>query len=341
MKKTGLTIGKFAPLHKGHQYLIETALIEVDTLYILIYNTNVVSIPLQIRANWIRALYPTAQVIEGWDGPEGYSNERSFEIVQENYIIKMLNGVTITHFYSSEFYGEHVSKCLNALDRRIDQERRHIPISATSIRFDPFINRKFLESNIYKDLIIKVVFLGAMSTGKTTLTKALAQIHKTSFVEEYGREYWEKNQVNRRITYESFDHIVQKHIENVEISTINSNKYLFIDTNAISTYMYSLDYYGMASTFVKQAAISCSQYYDLNFLCNDDIDYEDTWDRSGEQKREVFHKKIIADLNVRNIHYIILNGNLEQRINKVNHVLLQFQKYSNFFGNVASMRKSN
>lgn len=27
-KKIGFTIGKFAPLHKGHQFLIETALLQ-------------------------------------------------------------------------------------------------------------------------------------------------------------------------------------------------------------------------------------------------------------------------------------------------------------------------
>ena len=29
-EKIGFTIGKFAPLHKGHQYLIETALKEME-----------------------------------------------------------------------------------------------------------------------------------------------------------------------------------------------------------------------------------------------------------------------------------------------------------------------
>jgi HTH-type transcriptional regulator, transcriptional repressor of NAD biosynthesis genes len=28
--KRGLTLGKFAPLHKGHQFVIETALRETD-----------------------------------------------------------------------------------------------------------------------------------------------------------------------------------------------------------------------------------------------------------------------------------------------------------------------
>lgn len=58
MKKTGLTLGKFAPLHKGHQYMIETALQEMDEVYVLIYDTPVIPIPLSIRAGWIREMYP-------------------------------------------------------------------------------------------------------------------------------------------------------------------------------------------------------------------------------------------------------------------------------------------
>ena len=45
MKKIGFTIGKFAPLHKGHQYLIETALKEMDKFYVIIYETEVIKIP--------------------------------------------------------------------------------------------------------------------------------------------------------------------------------------------------------------------------------------------------------------------------------------------------------
>ena len=35
-KKIGFTIGKFAPFHKGHQYLIETALKEMDKLIVIL-----------------------------------------------------------------------------------------------------------------------------------------------------------------------------------------------------------------------------------------------------------------------------------------------------------------
>ena len=52
--KIGFTIGKFAPLHKGHQYLIEKGLKEMDKFYVIIYETDVTKIPLETRANWIK-----------------------------------------------------------------------------------------------------------------------------------------------------------------------------------------------------------------------------------------------------------------------------------------------
>ena len=72
--KTGLVLGKFAPLHKGHQLLIETALEENDHVIVLIYHApDATSVPLPVRSQWIRDLYPTVQLIEAWDGPAGRS----------------------------------------------------------------------------------------------------------------------------------------------------------------------------------------------------------------------------------------------------------------------------
>ncbi len=68
--KTGLTLGKFAPLHKGHQLLIERALARTDHLIVMVYDApETTPVPLPVRASWIRALYPTVEVLEAWDGP--------------------------------------------------------------------------------------------------------------------------------------------------------------------------------------------------------------------------------------------------------------------------------
>lgn len=332
MKTLGLTLGKFAPLHKGHQFMIETALQEVDELIVVIYETDVTPIPLHIRAGWIRKLYPAVRVIEAWDGPDGYSNDREHEIREEQYILGLLDGEQVTHFYSSEFYGEHMSLALGAVDRRVDEARREVPISATMIRSDPYKYREFISDVVYRDLITKVVFVGAMSTGKSTITEALAARHGTTFASEYGRDYWTEHQVNRRIGLEAFEEIALGHIEREEQALLRANRYLFVDTNAITTYMFALDYHGRAPELLTRIALENAQRYDLFFLCDDDIPYDDTWDRSGDQKRHVFHKQIIADLKERRIPFITLRGSLEQRMRKVDEVLAGFKPYSNYFG---------
>jgi NadR type nicotinamide-nucleotide adenylyltransferase len=332
MKTLGLTLGKFAPLHKGHQLMIETALQEVDELIVVIYETTVSPIPLHIRANWIRKLYPQVRVIEAWDGPDGYSDDREHEIREEQYILGLLNGEQVTHFYSSEFYGEHMSLALGAVDRRGDEARELVPISATMVRSNPYKYREFVSDIVYRDLITKVVFVGAMSTGKSTITEELARRYGTTFAGEYGRDYWTEHQVDRRINLEAFDEIAVGHIEREEQALLAANRYLFVDTNAITTYMFALDYHGRAPELLTRIALENAQRYDLFFLCDDDIPYDDTWDRSGDQKRQIFHKQIIADLKERRIPYITLRGSLEERIHKVDEVLAKFEPYGNYFG---------
>ena len=52
----GFTIGKFAPLHKGHEELIEKGLKENDEFYILINDTKVTNVPIEVRAKWLEKM---------------------------------------------------------------------------------------------------------------------------------------------------------------------------------------------------------------------------------------------------------------------------------------------
>ena len=321
MKNHGLILGKFAPLHKGHQLMIETALQEMDEVTVLIYYTSLYHIPLSVRADWIRKLYPSVHVIEAPDGPEAVSDAPEIKRMHEEYILKKLNGIKITHFYSSEFYGEHVSKALHAIDRRVDSKRMQIPISGTEIRKNPFLCRNFISSSVYRDLITKCVFLGAPSTGKTTLCEALAKEFNTRWVPEYGREYWEKHQIGHRFPLEGFNEIVVEHQKREEEAFLQSDKFCFIDTNAMTTRLFALDYHGRSTELVDRLADTNAARYDIFFLCGDDIPYANTPDRSGDQKRHEFQQIIINDLQQREIAYIPLTGTLEERMNQVKKVL--------------------
>ena len=321
MRKVGLTLGKYAPFHKGHEYVINRMLDEMDEVIVLIYDTDVTSISLPVRAEWIRKLYPDVTVIEAWNGPKRCSDLREYERREEEYIKRLLDGKQISAFYSSEYYGEHMSKALDCLDRRIDPDRKVVPISGQKIRENPYKYREFISDVVYRDLIIKVVFMGAMSTGKSTIAEALAKRYDTTFASEYGRDYWEEHQVDRRLNLEAFDEIALGHIEREEIAFLNANKYCFVDTNAITTYMYAMDYHGKAPELLTRIAEENASRYDLFFLCEDDIPYDDTWDRSGDQKRHVFQEQIVEDLERRGIPYIPLKGTVEERMRKVAAVL--------------------
>lgn len=340
MKKVGLTLGKFAPLHKGHQFLIETALREMDEVIVVIYDTEVTPVPLPVRGGWIRRLYPQVTVIEAWDGPKGYSHERSYQEKEEQFILSLLNGRQVTHFYSSEFYGEHMSKALNAVDRRVDEARLAVPVSGTVVRENPYQWRKFVNPTVYWDLVVKAVFMGAMSTGKSTLTEALARRHHTAFASEYGRDYWTEHQVDRRISFEAFDEIAVGHQLREEQAVMEADRYLFVDTNAITTYTFSLDYHGTAPELLTRLALENPSRYDLFFLCDDDIPYDDTWDRSGDQKRQVFHRQVLADLERRRIPYVVLRGTVEERMEQVDRVLAEYRPYENYYGRKVYDRKA-
>lgn len=154
-KKVGFTIGKFAPLHKGHQFLIETALKEMDEVYVVIYDTDIINISVKQRAKWIKKLYPKVKIIYAYNSPKKYGLDKESVKIQMDYLSNLIKGIPVTHFYSSELYGEKVANYLNIENRLVDLERKNIPISATLIRNDYIKESKYIENFIYSDIIKK------------------------------------------------------------------------------------------------------------------------------------------------------------------------------------------
>jgi len=328
--RTGLTLGKYAPLHHGHQTVIETALDEMDHVMVIIYDCpDTTSIPLTVRAQWIRDLYPSVEVLEAWDGPVEVGNTPEICRRQERFVLDLLNGRKVSKFYSSEFYGDHMSRALKAGNRLVDTKRKRFPVSATQVRSNPFRYRRYLSPRVYRDLVTNIVFLGAPSTGKTTLARSLAEAHKTVWMPEHGRDYWERNQVDRRLSPEQLVELAEEHLEREGKLLFEADHYLFTDTNVLTTYVFALYYHNSIHPELANLAWKAQDRYDLVFVCDTDIPYDDTWDRSGDANRTVFQKMVLADLAWRKIPYYVLRGTLEERMETVNNVLENFEKYSN------------
>ena len=326
--RTGATLGKFAPLHRGHQLVIETALREMDRVVVLIYPAEETRVPLSVRANWIRKLYPQVEVIEAWEGPTetGYAPELMAQ--HDAYLQRVLANHGVTHFYSSEPYGEHVGLALGAEDRRVDPERSAVPVSGRAIRERPYEFRRFIDPVVYRDLVFRVALMGAPSTGKTTLSERLAREFGTVWMAEYGREYWELYHKDRRLTLEELVYIGEEHRRLEDEKALDADRFLFVDTEAIITRLFSIYYHGKAAERLEQLADEAATHYDLFLLCGDEIPYADTPDRSGEANRKLFQLWIRDELARRKIPYVEVHGSVEERLQRVSRVLALCEKYT-------------
>ena len=148
----GFTIGKFAPLHKGHELVIETALKEVDEMYVVIYDTDLINIDIEKRASWIKKLYPQVKIIYAFNSPKQYGLDKESVDIQMTYLSNLIKDIPVTKFYSSEPYGKKVAEYLKIENREVDIEKKIIPISANKIRSDYENNKKYLEEFVIKDL---------------------------------------------------------------------------------------------------------------------------------------------------------------------------------------------
>jgi HTH-type transcriptional regulator, transcriptional repressor of NAD biosynthesis genes len=318
----GLVLGKFAPLHAGHQLLIETALAQVDELVVLVYPApDVTWIPLERRADWIRALYPRARVVEGHRGPTSTGRAPAVMREQEDYILRTVPR-PITHFFSSEWYGEHVSRALGAVDVRVDPERRRVPVSGTLVRADPFVHRRLLPPVVYRDLVRKVAFLGAESTGKTTLAALVAEEHGTRALLEPGRAFWERHRdADGRLTPDQLVSLAHLHLEREDAELLEARGVLFVDTNALTTEAYAFRYHGHAHPELTRLARQAETRYDVTFVCGDEIPFVQDGTRLDESARGEMQRRLCDELDRRGVLWTRVEGPLALRTLRVGRVL--------------------
>ncbi len=150
--KIGFTIGKFAPLHKGHQYLIEKGIKEMDQFYVIVYETNVIDIPVEQRANWIKQLYPEVKILLAKNPPAQYGLDEESIKIQMDYLKNIIKDIPVTHFYNSEPYGKFVARDLHIEEVQVDRKREKYAISGTKIRKNVKENKAYVEEIVYEEI---------------------------------------------------------------------------------------------------------------------------------------------------------------------------------------------
>tara|TARA_B110000003_G_scaffold2652_2_gene2788 strand:- start:20425 stop:20937 length:513 start_codon:yes stop_codon:yes gene_type:complete len=130
----------------------------------------------------------------------------------------------------------------------------------------------------------KIVVIGPESTGKTTLTKALAKHFECDYIEEYAREFIDK--LDRPYQEEDILTIAQKQIE-LEESQKTNHPYLFLDTDLIVCKVWSQYKYGNCHPWILQQ-IKTREYHHY-LLCDIDLEWQaDTQRENPNNRKELF-----------------------------------------------------
>ena len=168
-------------------------------------------------------------------------------------------------------------------------------------------------------LTVRVCVVGAESTGKSTLVRALSNRHDTRGVGEYGREYTVAKKdagTNEHWTTADFVTIAREQQRLEDELAIGAGPLFFCDTDAMTTGLWHERYQGQADPEVD--AIGRSRIYDLFVLCDIDIPWERDEIRLGADTRTAMHRRFVDVLmNDRSEPWLVVSGSVEDRMRAV------------------------
>lgn len=307
--KRGLVIGKFMPLHKGHIALIEFAASQCDELIVSMSFTPNDPIPAKLRWSWLEKIFQYNPKIKPGLVEDNFDDE-SLELEARTkkwseFIRKKYPPVDIV--FSSEPYGSPFAKYLGATHVLFDQQRAKIPVSASLIRSKPFTYWDFIPEIVRPYFVKKICFYGAESTGKSSMAIRMAEVYKTLFVPEVAREML----ITNDFTLQEIIDIGIAHEKRIYELLPKANKFLFCDTDAITTEIYSQHYLGTTPEILFE--IERRTTYDHYFLMNIDVPWIADGLRDLGEHRESMFNLFKQELEKRQIAYTLVSGSWEER----------------------------
>lgn len=330
----GLVVGKFCPLHRGHQYLLDRAQSECERLVVISYTKpEFAGCGPERRERWLAALYPDAErlvlddarlaercallglppvVLPHNDAPD--DEQRGFVA----WLLREVMHAEVQAVFSSEAYGDGFAASLERAQGGrgvahvcVDAARAAVPVSGTALRADIHASRHRLDPVVYRDFVRRVAILGGESTGKSTLAALLAERLGTVHAAEYGRELWERKE--GRLVHENMLHIAQVQTAREEQLALEAHRVLVCDTTPLTTLLYAQAMFGRADAQLEALA---RRPYDEVLLCAPDAPFVQDGTRRDEAFRLWQHAWYLRELDARRIPYRLLSGSWETRLAK-------------------------
>lgn len=158
------------------------------------------------------------------------------------------------------------------------------------------------------------MIIGPESTGKSTLSAALAEQLKTVWVPEYARSYL--RQQDNKYTFADLLQIAEGQLKAEDEAATVADRYLVCDTDLYVIKVWSEHSYGTVDARILQYI--AARHYDLYLLC--DIDMPWTRDEQREypepEMRHYFYHVYRDLVQQSGTPWTLVSGNEPQRLQK-------------------------
>lgn len=330
--KVGMYGGSFDPLHIGHINCIIEAASVCDELYVVLsFSEKRDTIPMEMRYRWLvgsfRHMENVHVILLEDDAPskKEYDRDEYWEVGRNIVLGKIGKPVDIV-FCGSDYANTNRYEQLYGCEVHYF-DRSTIDISSSAIRSNPLQYWEYIPEICRPYFVKKVLFVGGESTGKTTITRSLAMVYGTNYLEEVGREVcW--NAVREDTMVESdFHEILIRHKAKEYDCIKHSNRILFEDTDAMTTLWFSgfllKDAAEISRTAVLADAIRAINSFDLIFFMEPSVPFVQDGTRNEKIKkdREKYSLQIKAVLDEHNMKYISLSGDYRERFETAKNII--------------------
>lgn len=157
--------------------------------------------------------------------------------------------------------------------------------------------------------MIKVAITGPESSGKTTLSVALADHFKIDFIPEFAREFLEHS--SGKYDQTDLDIIAKGQLDNI---LSKKNELTISDTDFIVLEIWSQYKYGAVSRYINE--LVQKNVFDLHILCTPDIPWEEDPLRENSNSRNELFDLYLKSLIRHNKNFIIVSGDQNERVIK-------------------------
>lgn len=156
----------------------------------------------------------------------------------------------------------------------------------------------------------KILISGPESTGKSSLTRALADYFDSPFVNEYAREYLD--QLHRPYKKEDLNEIAKSQIKMEDLALKTSSELLLIDTDLTVIHIWSQEKYGSTDPWILEEIQK--RAYDLYLIPDIDLEWSFDPQRENPNDRERLLKLYQNSFKQRNISYHMVRGEGDERV---------------------------